>query len=256
MDSSFGAEYAGAYDVLYRDKDYAGECGLIENVFRAFSEGPVRNVLDLGCGTGNHAIALAERGYTVVGVDRSEGMLAQARWKARRLEGSPISFHAADIRSIDLKAQFDAALLMFAVLGYQLENADVSSALKAVRRHLRPGGLVIFDVWYGPAVLSQHPSDRMKTIPTEGGRVIRFTKAQLDPRHHRCDVHFRTLRFVGDRLVAETDEEHPVRYFFPKELELFLASTGFSPLRLGGFPNFQQEPDETTWNVLQVARAI
>jgi hypothetical protein len=47
-----------------------------------------------------------------------------------------------------------------------------------------------------------------------------------------------------------------VRYFFPRELELFLEQSGFAPMRLGAFPEIEQEPSETTWNVLGVARAV
>jgi hypothetical protein len=51
--------------------------------------------------------------------------------------------------------------MMFAVLGYQGENDDVLAALKTAHRHARPGGLFLFDVWYGPAVLHERPSQRV-----------------------------------------------------------------------------------------------
>ena len=58
----------------------------------------------------------------------------------------------------------------------------------------------------------------------------------------------------GKRLVAETRETHTMRYFFPKELDLFLDTAGLAPVALGVFPDFDRAPDETTWNVMQVAR--
>jgi hypothetical protein len=61
---------------------------------------------------------------------------------------------------------------------------------------------------------------------------------------------------VGEHLVAETQETHRMRYFFPAELDEFLECSGFSPIRLGAFPKFDEEPDETTWNVVSVARAV
>ena len=67
----FGRDYAAAYDGLYQDKDYRAECELIERVFNLYGQGPVRRVLDLGCGTGGHAVVLAARGFDVLGVDRS-----------------------------------------------------------------------------------------------------------------------------------------------------------------------------------------
>ena len=257
MSEVFGSIYADAYDLLYHDKNYAAECDLIERLFRTYGDGSVHSVLDLGCGTGNHAIPLAERGYEVVGVDRSESMIAHARRKAGGLsDGSSVALHQGDVRSIDLQRDFDAVLMMFAVLSYQLENADVIAALKTTRRHLRLGGLLIFDVWFGPAVLHQRPSQQVKVIPTPEGKILRVSSGELDIRHHVCTVHFHVWRLEGERLVAETKESHPIRYFFPRELDLFLECSGFAPIQLGAFPEFDQDPDEMTWNVLGVTRAI
>jgi hypothetical protein len=140
-------------------------------------------------------------------------------------------------------------------LGYQIANADVMAALHTARRHLKPGGLFVYDVWYGPAVAAQRPSDRIKVVPVNGGRILRVASGQLDSRLHMCTVRFHLWRFAGDRLTAETEEVHPMRYFFPQELNLLLESAGFTPIRLGAFPAFDNDPDETTWNVLGVARA-
>jgi SAM-dependent methyltransferase len=247
----FGPGYAGAYDVLYDEKDYEAECDLVEQIFAEHAGAPVRTILDLGCGTGNHAVPLARRGYEVMGVDRSEAMLERARAKA---DGA-VSFEPGDIRDVRLGREFDAVLVLFAVLGYQLSNDDVLATLETVRTHLRSGGLLVFDVWYGPAVLHERPSPRLRTIEREGGRLVRASDGNLDVRNHLCAVDFRISRFEGGRLVAETIEQHQMRYFFPLELELFLATAGFSLLRLGAFPDLDSEPDETTWNVLAVARA-
>jgi SAM-dependent methyltransferase len=247
----FGEDYAAAYDELYQDKDYAAECDLIEHVFRAHAAAPVQRVLDLGCGTGSHALRLAERGYTVVGVDRSEDMLARARQRS-----SSVEFSQGDITSVDVGQTFDAALIMFAVLGYLTDNASVRDALTAARRHLTPGGLLFADVWYGPAVLGQRPSERVKVIDTPtGGRVIRAASSQLDTRRDRCTVHYQLWRLEGGKLTAEVQEAHPMRYFFEPELQMFLSDAGFELLRIGGFPELDEDPSERTWNVAFVARA-
>jgi SAM-dependent methyltransferase len=260
MNEVFSSNYADAYDILYRDKDYAAECDLLERLFQRYGNGAIASVLDLGCGTGNHSLLLDQRGYEVVGVDRSAGMLAHARRKAANSARNNDNdrreaFYQGDIRNFDLQRLFDAALIMFAVLGYQLENSDVLSALNTARRHLRPGGLLIFDVWYGPAVLHQRPSQRVKIISTPAGHILRVATGELDISRHLCTVKNDVWRFERDRPVTETDEFHVVRYFFPQELKLFLQCTGFELVRLGAFPEFDREPDETVWNVLGVARA-
>lgn len=257
MSTVFGPAYASHYDELYRDKEYRAECDAIEEAFRRYGPGPVRTVLDLGCGTGTHALCLAERGYRVVGVDRSEEMLRLARAKHDSSRPVPeTEFLAGDLRSLDLGRRFDAVLMMFAVLGYQLDDAAVRASLASVRRHLAPGGLFVFDVWHGPAVLAERPSERFKTIEQDGGRIVRSSKGELDEARHICTVSFRIWRVVDGTTTNETEEMHTMRYFFPDELEQFLADQRLELLRLTAFPSLDQDPDVGTWNVLGVARAV
>ena len=257
MTEVFGPEYADAYDYLYEDKNYIEECVLINRLLQSYGSGTVRSVLDLGCGTGNHAVSLAERGYKVVGVDRSAQMLNAARQKAStRQLNAQATFYEGDIRSFRVEQSFDASLMMFAVLGYQLENRDVLAALRTVRQHIQPGGIFIFDVWYGPAVLSEGPTDRVKSIATDEGHILRMASGQLDLQRHLCKVSYHLWRMEGDRLRGKTEETHLMRFFFPLELNLFLECSGFTPIRLGAFPEFDRDPDKTTWNVCGVARAV
>jgi SAM-dependent methyltransferase len=250
--SVFGAEYAAAYDSLYQDKDYLAECDLLERVFQTYAQRPVRRVLDLGCGTGGHAAPLAERGYQVVGVDRSPAMLEHARAR-----GSSARFACGDIAGLDLGETFDAVVMMFAVLGYQVSNAEALGALATVRRHLTPGGLFVADAWYGPAVLRQRPSDRIKVQDTPDGQLIRAASGELDVRHHVCHVRYQVWR-IGNQAqpaASHTTEHHRMRFFFPLELDLLMEQSGLEVARLGQFPELDAEPDERSWNVILVARA-
>jgi SAM-dependent methyltransferase len=257
MNQPFGVVYADAYDLIYRDKDYNAECNLLERIFQKYGN-TIQSVLDLGCGTGNHSFPLAQLGYEVVGVDRSADMLAHAGRKSVDAgTNGRLVFQQGDIRTVDLKQSFEAVLMMFAVLGYQLDNSEVLSALRTARRHLRPGGVFIFDVWYGPAVLHERPSQRIKVIPgEEGDQILRVTSGELDTNRQVCNVHYHVWKLKEGKPTAETEENHFVRYFFPLELNLLLECSGFALLRLGAFPEFDKDPDETTWNVLGVARAV
>lgn len=250
MTEPFGSSYAGTYDLLYQDKDYVAECDLLEKLFEGRD---IKSVVDLGCGTGGHAVVLSSRGYEVIGIDRSSAMLDEAREKARR-NGVSVEFRQGDVRSFQLDSPVDATLAMFAVLGYQLANDDVLSTLKSVRSILRPDGLFVFDVWYGPAVLAEGPTERVRVIENGNGSVIRASAGVLDISQHRCDVTMRVWTWNMEGL-AETMEEHAVRYFFPMELRLLLEGCGFELERLGAFPDFDRDPDLSTWNVIGLARA-
>ena len=255
----FDSVYAENYDLFYEDKDYDAECDLIEGIFRCHAGGQVNTILDLGCGTGNHTIPLAHRGYKVTGVDRSSEMIKYAKAKAdvqhAQLKKAP-QFIKGDVRCLELEQSFDAVIMMFAVLGYQLTNPDLSSTLGTVRQHLKPGGLFIFDVWYGPAVLTIRPGDKIKEIPTADGKMIRMASGTLDVGRHLCQVNYRLLKISGDRVENDSAVSHTVRYFFPMELDMMLSFNKLKLQSLTAFPTLESSPDESTWNVLGIATAI
>jgi SAM-dependent methyltransferase len=182
-------------------------------------------------------------------------MLAHAIEKAQKetIKYTPV-FSQGDVRIVDLGNQFDAILMMFAVLGYQLTNEDVLATLQTVRKHLKPGGLFIFDVWYGPAVLGIRPSDRVKIVPTSNGQIIRFATGKLDTAHHLAEVKYHLWCISSEKMVTESDELHQMRYFFPQELALFLSQCGLRLVSLTAFLSLDRSADETTWNVLGVAK--
>lgn len=252
----FGEAYADVYDALYSDKNYDAECDLLQRIFGKYAGKDVRNVLDLGCGTGRHAALLAKRGYDVLGVDRSPAMIVQAQKRAAQSPDSNTpQFEVGDIQTFRCNRRFDAALMLFAVLGYQLEDHHVSAALHTARVHLPPGGLLIFDCWYGPAVLHDPPRDRVKPAECGNGCVTRVSKSQLDLPRRRVTVHFK-LAHVQDEHERQWEETHRVRFFFPEDFQRFLASAGFSLLRIGAMPDFNRDPDATTWNVLVAAEPV
>lgn len=257
--SVFGEAYSSLYDLLYADKDYEGECDFVETAFNQFSEIRVERVLDLGCGTGNHAWRLASRGYRVIGVDLSEPMLKIARQKKDSFRlpigTAPPLFIRGDIRRLNLKINFDAVIALFAVLGYQPETEDVLAFMRTVERHLVPGGLFLADFWYGPAVEAIKPEPRQKIIPFNKGRVIRYASADLNLEKHHCLVHYHLLIEKEDGSFAEEfKEDHLMRYFYRPEIENFLSLSGLSFLNLSAFGNLEKPAGSDTWNVFLVAK--
>lgn len=239
--------YAAYYDLLYRDKDYAAEAAFVAGRLRAHAPG-AQSLLELGCGTGRHAALFSSMGFEVTGVDRSEGMLDQAR-----TNGPGCRFLAADIRELALGRRFDAVVSLFHVMSYLTEDADLAAALSRASEHLPPGGLLLFDFWHGPAVRKTPPEVRVKEMADERISVTR----RADPVHHAhrhvVDVNF-TVHIrerCGDR--AETlRETHAMRYFFAPELEGFLAQAGLAPLEFGEWMTGAPASDDA-WSVYCLA---
>jgi SAM-dependent methyltransferase len=250
----FGRSYAAAYDLLYGEKDYEHECDLIEKAARHFDRLKLRRILDLGCGTGGHAIPLARRGYEVVGVDRSAEMLAEARRKAA-VAGVQARFLQGDLRSVRLGERFDLVAMMFAVLGYQISDDDVHRALATCRAHLERRGLLVFDVWHGPAVISQRPGQRTRRVPTASGELERTSFGILDEARDVCTVRIDVVERSAGEVMSETSEEHAMRYFFPEQLATSLADAGFEEARFSSFMELEREPTDADWNMFGVAAA-
>ena len=254
MSGVFGSVFADSYDRIYREKDYDRECDMLAICFSRFGDQKTNSILDLGCGTGNHSLRLANRGYKVTGVDRSAEMLEHANRKAKE-RNLAVTFKQGDVRTVGLDDRFDAALMMFAVLGYQTTNRDLLDTLANVRRHLNPGGLFLFDVWYGPAVMSVRPSDKIRVIKQENREILRVASTTLDSRTHCCDVRFDLWFLEDNKMVDRTSEVHRMRFFFPMEIELLLDATGFDLVHIGDFEELDKAPDEETWNTFVVAKA-
>ncbi|MFO1218983.1 MAG: class I SAM-dependent methyltransferase [Burkholderiaceae bacterium] len=255
--ANFADAYATHYDSFYAQKDYRAECDLIERAAGLHGGGSsISTVLDVGCGTGGHAIELASRGYGVTGVDLSTAMLDRAVAKASSLDSSRRpAFRHGDVRDFDAGREHDLAIMMFAVIGYLTDNADVLAGLRNVRRHLRVGGLFLCDFWYGPSVLAVRPTDRIRVLRDGENCVIRAASTSMDPIHHCADVTIQLWTLHADRLIGETTESHRLRYFFPQEFRLMLSTSGFEPITLSAFPTLDGELRDETWNAFAVARA-
>lgn len=115
-------DYAKYYNLLYSDKDYKKETDYIESLIRRYLPDNNNLVLDAGCGTGKHAILLAERGYHVTGIDRSEEMIGIA--DENRNDNS--DFHVMDITHFELDTRFDVVISLFHVASYQTSNLHYS----------------------------------------------------------------------------------------------------------------------------------
>jgi SAM-dependent methyltransferase len=249
----FEKKYSTLYDRFYRDKDYPAECDLIEEIFRNHTILP-QTILDLGCGTGGHALNLARRGYCMTGVDRSGHMLEIAKRKAK-IEKLNIDFNEQDISVLALDSQFDAIISMFAVIGYIPANDELEKAFVKIWEHLKQDGILIFDCWYGPAVLTERPESRVRTFGAgKTERVLRLVMPELDVLNHVVKVNYQVVHIEGSHITNETNETHTMRFFFPLEIEYFLKKAGFSEVHLFPFGDISRELTLKDWNMLVVAR--
>ena len=109
-------------------------------------------ILDIGCGTGRHAVELARAGYAVTGIDLSSGMLREAGAAAERA-GVELELVQADATSFDLGREFDAAVCLcegsFGLLGSDDAFEHDAAVLRRAFAALRPGAPFVLTLLNG-----------------------------------------------------------------------------------------------------------
>jgi ubiquinone/menaquinone biosynthesis C-methylase UbiE len=136
---------ARVYDRLTSDIDYDKVAKYtLENCRRYLGRLPYR-LLDLACGTGSHAIAIAKKGIEVTGIDISDSMLTEAIDKSTRAKTN-ILFSKQDMSSFEIHGRVDVITCCFDSVNHILDPSCFGKMLKNVDRYLVPGGLFIFDV--------------------------------------------------------------------------------------------------------------
>lgn len=240
-------QYAAYYDALYHKKNYENECNYLHNLWTKFSDIPVNSILDLGCGTGNHSHVLTNNGHHVVGIDRSQEMLDVAKEKTPH---SSAQFLKADLSNFNLNQSFDLVISMFGVISYLKNNTQLYSMFNSVHNHLKLGGLFIFDVWHGSAVLHQLPENRDITVKTSRQAFKRKAIPSINYAQNMVQVDY-TISTLENKLISK--ESHKMRYFFLPELALLAHFHNFSIQGIYKFLS-TEKPRETDWNITVVLK--
>lgn len=247
-DKVFNA-YSRYYDLLYRDKDYAGEAAYIQSLLIRHGI-PKGDLLEFGSGTGKHGRLLAAKGYTVHGIERSADMVAEA------IADPGFSCQQGDITRTALGRKYDAVLSLFHVISYQTSNAQLQSVLANAAAHLNTGGLFIFDFWYSPAVYAQKPVVRVKRMADEHVEITRIAEPAIYPNENRVDVNY-TI-YARDLVTGEVQnlrETHPMRHFSLPEIDILAAIHGFDRLVAEEFLT-GNVPSDATWGVCVILKRI
>ncbi len=213
-------QIAPYYDRIMEEVNYREWVDYVVSFF-PWAQGTVQEVLDLACGTGTPTRLLLERGYRVVGVDRSVAMLREARKKL----GPSVPLIAADLRKFALRRQFDAAICLFDSINNLLTELELSQAFENVRRHLRNGGVFVFDINTIHA-LEHYWGNGTKV--KEHGDLVTLWRTTYMPRNHLSRLDFTV--FVpkeGSSCYLRIDEIHLERGYPLKTVKSLLNRAGF-----------------------------
>ena len=246
--------YAKYYDLLYNEKGYEVETDYIIQLIKKYSSFEVRDILNLGCGTGKHDYFFNKRGYNVDGVDVSNEMILLANQNYGNLPG--VQFFQGDITKWQQpeEKKYDVVISLFHVMSYQTSNESLLSSFHTAYYHLKSGGLFIFDCWYGPGVFTEKPEVRVKRLDNEEVSVIRISEPKQHYNENIVDVHFDV--HITDKKTNSTEkvhEVHSMRYFFMPELSLFASLACFEILDFLDWMRYSI-PTKNSWNILGVLK--
>jgi SAM-dependent methyltransferase len=241
--------YSSYYDLLYRDKDYVSEVRYISELLHRY--GIINgSLLEFGSGTGKHGCLLAEKGFSVHGIERSPDMVSHTTLN------SGFSCQVGDICTINLERTFNAVLSLFHVVSYQTDNSSIQQVFLNAAKHLDIGGIFIFDIWYTPAVYTMQPSVRIKRISDDQVSITRIAEPVIHYNDNIVDVNY-TI-YVQNQLTGELtsfQEKHPMRHFSIPEIDLFAKNAGLQRISAEEFLS-GKFPGSDTWGVCFILKRL
>ena len=193
---------------------------------------------------------LADKGYSVYGVERSSEMVALAT------KTPGFYCEQGDICTVKLGRYFDAVLSLFHVVSYQISNGNLKSVFLNAAQHLNINGLFIFDFWYSPAVNSNQPQIRIKRVQDRVVEVVRIAEPIVLPNDNRVDVNYTIyIRNLISGQVKTFQESHPIRHFSLPEIDFIAEQAGFQRIHAEEFFS-GKEPGLNTWGVCVILRKL
>jgi len=217
------------YGITYDNESFTqgtiGECDFIE---KEIDYNRSLKIIDVGCGTGRHAIELTKRGYRVTGIDLSESQLERAKEKAGA-QNLQIDFQKHDARQLPFTNEFDLAIMLCEGAFPLMETDEMNyEILRSIARSLKGNGKLIFTTLNGLFPLFNSVEEFCASKTQEGNATYR--KNTFDLMTFR-DCNTTTIEDdFGNKRELKCNE----RYYVPPEITWQLKSLGFKKIDIYG----------------------
>ena len=231
--------FAYVYDEMMHDVDYEKWADYIEAIFHNFKIEP-QEVVDLACGTGNITLILKKRGYSILGIDRSQDMLSVAQEKAFE-EGFGIPFVCQDIRRINLHKKVDAIIVVCDGINYILKDQDLYKVFSGINKFLKPGGLLAFDL------SSYHKLSSIlgnNVITDDDMDISLIWQNRFNTQKDICEMNL-TFFIREHNLYRRFDEIHKQRAYRIENIVEKLEDTGFRDICCYDHMTFDKAKDKS-----------
>jgi len=216
-------DYAETYDKESFTQGTLGECDFIGSEIGGDRSVPI---LDIGCGTGRHAIELARRGYRVTGIDLSPSQIERARAKAAAAGVAP-DLRVGDARALPFREEFGLAVMICEGAFPLMETDEMNfEILRGAARALRPGGKLVMTTLNGLFPLHRSVGQFENEAMVEGASEAH----DFDLMTFRMRSRIKTRGRDGRPIEVDCDE----RWYGPSELTWLLKQAGFASVEIFG----------------------
>lgn len=214
FDSWFNEDYLNLY--AYHDEREAER--QVNFIMERLSMSKGSKILDLGCGTGRHALIFAQEGYQVTGLDLSPLFVQKAQENAKKFPNLSLNFLRGDMRDLSRLPQYDVILSLFTSFGYfsDQENCQV---LQQIHQHLYSKGKFLLD-YLNPGYVLENLIPEQKKIVAGDEVVIRYT--------------IEDDKVVKRICFPQRTYQEEVKLYNRQTLEKFLKMIGFEVIEFWG----------------------
>ena len=251
MEDEFSLE-AKIYDRIWGRSDYDADVKFLDGLFR---EHHCRSVIDIGCGTGSHALKLSKIGYEVTGLDISPSMLEKARGKDRKAK---VKFVEGDMKNPDeavpRNKKFDAATCLGIASSHLLTNEDVQAFLRGLHKILRKDGLLVFNARNAKKISEEYLNKLLvEHMITENRLQLLMLACNTRSPQNRNIIVWRPIYLMNENGKLDFQiREHKLRWFLFSTLKKLLIQSHFKLLRCYSGPSkerFDENENATMWLV-------
>ena len=224
------------YDVVYEKVNPGGDVGYYLKKMRE-TEGPV---LELGVGTGRIFLKAIEEGIDIYGVDNSPYMVQVLREKLQKKHHHRVEVQ--DVRALNLPMEFDLIIAPFRMFSHLIQVEDQLRTLNSIYKHLRAGGMFIFDLYIPDLKMLYKGLDEIQDFEGEyeKGKMLRRTVSATSDLLRQ--VTYGTMKFMWEEEGKEVKKEwhFKMRYYFRYELEHLIARSDLTLVTI--FGDFNENP--------------
>lgn len=211
--------FAEIYDSMMEYVDYDEWARLIDKKISPFIKD--KNILEIGCGTGEIAVRMQKKGYKVEAIDNSIEMLKLAKEKYKNIE-----FIKKDMRNLEYEEKFDAVISVFDTLNYLNSYDDLIFSLEGIKKSLKSKGVFLFDIITKKMLENMFPDGIF--ADDRDNMTILWKHREIDKLEE-----ISTSFFIKEEEnnYYRVDEVFMKKMFSMKKLDEIIEKTGFKLLK-------------------------